>query len=374
MRSPRSNAVWTPPLTDTCVPRRMRFVIMARYAHLTLMATFLWIFLLLGCNNDAAPPHNGSTRVISPSAPAVPVMVSPEGSLPIRFSDPPEPGEKARFVKSEHPETLNVSPVGHLSTKALHQWYLTRHALGPGTRDSIFVARERWATGEGISDATCVLMYRGQVAEAFSLQGTAPSSSGMPPRSCTVRLIDIPSERSLLLIRTDSAFVHGTERFLLFGLTHRDALVRYLGPMEHFRDGDLPGRLVSGQVLYAHVPLGWVSVPLPLTFEPAAHRFVPEVSEDGILPASGSASFRGSADGSMLIRLTSSLDKDASALSVPLAPGTSVVARKAHVPWLAPGADTVAPRTGCAVYVEAGTFSGWLADTLLDRFTPETKR
>jgi hypothetical protein len=215
-----------------------------------------------------------------------------------------------------------------------------------------------------------LLLHRKRVAFVGerSVRAT-PAGDLLPPGEVSVFLL--PSDwQTVLLIRTDSTGVTGSERFTAYGLGQDGVLRQYAGPLVYLRDGDLPQRLRQGQVIYARVPVSWFVVPLPLTFEPQRLRFVPEVSGDAMFPATGTATFRGSRDGSALIRLFSSTGPEAQSMSLPIPPNTLATVKKAFLPSLIDGYEDRQRSGGSMAFVTVGSLTGWLPDSLFDRFVP----
>lgn len=241
--------------------------------------------------------------------------------------------------------------------------------------DTISVAVQRLLSitgaGEGmVSDGLVVLIHRKRVVHVLG-RDVRPAHDGrmLSPTEISVTLL--PSDwRSVLLIRSCSNAITGSERFTAFGLGEDGGLHRYSGPLAYLRDADLPQQLRQGQVVYARVRVAWFIVPLPLTFEPRRLRFVPEVSGDAVFPATGTATFRGSRDGSSLIRLFSSTGPDARSMSLPLPPNTTATVKKAFLPSLIDGYEDQERAVRGMAFVDLGSLAGWLPDSLFDRFAP----
>ena len=294
----------------------------------------------------------------------------------VRFREPPRTGARAAFKETSAPghDSVTVSPsTGPDSAVACREWWLLEpFLLHPGREDTVFVAVRRIAdaTGPGSTDAAFVLLSQRKVVFRSDFPLRWEPDAGFVPRR-TIRAHVIRSDhRNVLFVRIDSADLSGSERYRVFGVGPANTLQEFTGPVEYFRDGDLPSALAAGQVLYTRVRIAWYTVPLPLTFEPQRTRFVPEVGDDALFSASGKATFRGEAGGSSLIRLFSSTGPGASSVSLPIPPHSEAEARKAYLPHLLPGSTHGSPRGAGMVYVTIGSLEGWLPDSLVSRFSP----
>lgn len=350
--------------------------------------SLLVLLMLSGCKRlqDGLSEISHKTRRGTPGTTETRTQVAsvpvPDG-VPVRLRGRLKVGELLGFEPFAVIDTITLrTVVTPHDTHAVHseflpftrQWFLQRFVLDSSARESLFVIIEhirslQHAVDRPSTHRRYVLLHNGRVAKVFSGScDAAPSGEVLSP--LMVRAIDIPfaSGRSVIVVRTETLLgPKGNELFQVFGLSHQGEVRTFEGPLGYIKDGDLPSSLHAGQVAYTYIRIGCIRVPLPLTFEPQNCRFVAEVGEDALFPATGEGEFTGGRDGSEQIQLFSAYRPGAPSLQASIPLNSKVKVHRAYLPWFVTRRGEGVGRETGWVFVEVNNLAGWIPDSLFQR-------
>lgn len=334
---------------------------------LTGAAVLISAVALVGCRTE---PRGPSSSALPPPPPAFVLRSAPV---------PPGPGIHVlreialrapfRYRVEDSPDTLTrvAGPEGSSRT-TVRRYYLQRHEIDSRARDTVDVVLEHLVElSSGIASAGRWMVISGGNVQAAG--GTLPERGGTEAAlrvfHTEIRTVAVENGRRLIAVRyAELNSGEGRERYTVLGHGANGALQEYGGPVWLLHDGDLPGSLRAGQVFYANLRHGCIRIPVPLTFEPRTARFVAEVSDDGLLPASGEATFTGGETGSGQLRLYAGYRQGSSTIQASIAVPSPITIKRAYVPWLASPGGPSRRRGHDWVFITVGLLEGWVPDSL----------